>query len=360
MFGLFNLMGYRDQGKPTVEIMRETADLVRLADDAGFDIAWFAEHHFSNYCVCPSPLIMAAHCAATTKRIKLASGIVILPLYEPARLLSDIGMVDALSDGRLVLGVGSGYQPFEFDRFGADLGESVERSEEILDMIEEAFRVPVFEHQGKHYQIPPTHIAPRGPNGVPEIWIAGDAPHLQRLAAQRGYSVIFSGRNEGVDYMVSMRQRIDEVFREEGANPNTTKMGMLRFACVTDSKDEAREFVENCRFQVRLAANLRNRHEVMEDTGMMQEIPLENEPDLDQMIENMIVGDAETCAEKLVDEIRRVRTSHIAMFFQVGRFPNVQAMRSLDRFASEVVPLIEKEIGPLDAYDPMGPVTDAA
>ena len=115
-FGLFNLMGYRERGKTTRDIMRETVEQVRLADRGGFAMAWFAEHHFSNYCVCPSPLMMAAHCAGVTERIKLATGIVVLPLYNPARLIAEIGMVVALCDGRLVLGVGSGYQPFEFDR----------------------------------------------------------------------------------------------------------------------------------------------------------------------------------------------------------------------------------------------------
>jgi alkanesulfonate monooxygenase SsuD/methylene tetrahydromethanopterin reductase-like flavin-dependent oxidoreductase (luciferase family) len=360
MFGLFNLMGYRDHGKTTHEIMRETADLVRLADEAGFEMAWFAEHHFSNYCVCPSPLIMAAHCAAITERIKLATGIVILPLYEPARLLAEIGMVDALSNGRLVLGVGSGYQPFEFDRFGSDLSQSKARSEEILDMIEDAFSRPVFEYEGEHYSIPPTHIAARGPQGVPEIWIAGDAPDLQRLAARRGYSVIYSGRHEGADYVTSMRQQIDAVFTEEGVDPRTARMGNLRYACVTDSKEEARAFADNCMFQVRLAVNLRNRHEVMDDKGMMQEIPMADEPDLDQIMDNLIIGDAETCAEKLVNEIKGAHPSHIAMFFHLGNFPIAAAMRSVERFASDVVPMIEKEIGPLDAYDPTQAATDAA
>ena len=65
MFGLFNLMGYRERGTSTSKIMAETTALVRLADQGGFEMAWFAEHHFSNYCVCPSPLMMVAHCAAT-------------------------------------------------------------------------------------------------------------------------------------------------------------------------------------------------------------------------------------------------------------------------------------------------------
>jgi alkanesulfonate monooxygenase SsuD/methylene tetrahydromethanopterin reductase-like flavin-dependent oxidoreductase (luciferase family) len=118
--GYFGLMGYRQRGKPPHEVFREHIEQVVHADRLGFDIAWFAEHHFSNYCICPSPLIMAARCAGVTKRILLGPAVVVAPLYDPARPLAEIGMVDCLSEGRLVLGVGSGYQPYEFERFGKD------------------------------------------------------------------------------------------------------------------------------------------------------------------------------------------------------------------------------------------------
>ena len=344
-FGLFNLMGYRDSGRTTRDIMRETVEQVRLADAGGFASAWFAEHHFSNYCVCPSPLMMAAHCAGVTSRIKLATGIVVLPLYSPARLIAEIGMVDALCDGRLVLGVGSGYQPFEFDRFNVDIGDAKERAKEMIDMIEEGLTQPVFSHSGAYYQMPRTHIAARGPQGLPEIWVAGDAPQMQQLAAEHGYKAIFTGRMSGVDYLLQQRRHCEKAFQAAGADTTHLPIGLLRFACVTDSKREAREFADNALFQNRLAANLRRRQEVMDDTGMMQEIPLDDEPSIDEIVDNLLIGDAETVAEKVVNEIRQVRPIHLASFFQVGRFPHDRAMRSIERFADEVMPAVEKELG---------------
>jgi alkanesulfonate monooxygenase SsuD/methylene tetrahydromethanopterin reductase-like flavin-dependent oxidoreductase (luciferase family) len=120
-FGQFNLMGYRTPGAKAHELYDSAVEQVRAAEANGFEIAWFAEHHFSNYCVCPSPLMMLARLAGESKRIKLGSAVVVTPLYQPVRLISEIGMVDALTHGRLVLGVGSGYQPYEFERFGEDL-----------------------------------------------------------------------------------------------------------------------------------------------------------------------------------------------------------------------------------------------
>jgi hypothetical protein len=118
-FGIFNLMGSRDPEKPTAEIFAEVAEQTRLADELGYAIAWFAEHHFSNYCLCASPLMMVAHCASITKKIRLGTAVIVLPLYNPARLAAEIATADALSNGRLMLGVGAGYQPYEFERFGA-------------------------------------------------------------------------------------------------------------------------------------------------------------------------------------------------------------------------------------------------
>ena len=123
-FGYFGLMGYRERGTPPRRVFDEHVEQVRQADATGLAIAWFAEHHFSNYCICPSPLIMAAHCAPVTEHIKLAPAVIVTPLYEPARVLAEIGMVDCLSGGRLVLGVGSGYQPYEFERFGVDIANA--------------------------------------------------------------------------------------------------------------------------------------------------------------------------------------------------------------------------------------------
>ena len=70
-FGIFNLMGSRDPAKPTAEIFAEVTEQTRLADEFGYAIAWFAEHHFSNYCLCASPLMMVAHCAPITSKIRL-------------------------------------------------------------------------------------------------------------------------------------------------------------------------------------------------------------------------------------------------------------------------------------------------
>ena len=76
-FGQFNLMGYRTPGAKAYELYDNAVEQVKAAEANGFDIAWFAEHHFSNYCLCPSPLMMLARLAGETSRIKLGSAVVV-------------------------------------------------------------------------------------------------------------------------------------------------------------------------------------------------------------------------------------------------------------------------------------------
>ena len=96
-FGIFNLMGSREADKPTAQVFGEVAEQTRRADELGYTTAWFAEHHFSNYCLCASPLMLVAHCASITNNIRLGTAVVVLPLYNPARLVAEIATADALT-----------------------------------------------------------------------------------------------------------------------------------------------------------------------------------------------------------------------------------------------------------------------
>ena len=76
-FGIFNLISRRSENQTISGIIEEAGETVKLADQAGFSTAWFPEHHYSNYSLAPSPLMMCAYCASFTKSIKLGTAIVI-------------------------------------------------------------------------------------------------------------------------------------------------------------------------------------------------------------------------------------------------------------------------------------------
>lgn len=346
-FGLFNLMGYRNEGATTHEILQDTVEKTKIADQGGMGVSWFAEHHFSNYGICGSPLMMAANCAPQTKRIKLASGILVMPLYSPVRVVEEIAMVDSLSEGRLIVGVGTGYQPFEFDRFGVDLDQSKLLFEEYMDVIEQGLTQEFVELKGKHISLPRTHIGPRPYRDKPPIWVAGHSPEVHKWAAERNYPMIVIGRFEPSARVAEQRPYFENLLTAAGHDARTLQWGLLRHCCVTESRQEALEFAENARWQLRVASSLRRRKEVQVGHVIQGDEPMPNEAGIEDVLSTQMVGGVQHCIERGIEEIRRTGTCHIALFFQIGDYGFAKSTKSLELFVTKVIPGIEKELGPL-------------
>jgi alkanesulfonate monooxygenase SsuD/methylene tetrahydromethanopterin reductase-like flavin-dependent oxidoreductase (luciferase family) len=305
-FGIFNLMGAREPDKPTAQVFGEVAEQMRRADDLGYTTAWFAEHHFSNYCLCASPLMMVAHCASITQRIRLGTAVVVLPLYNPARLAAEIATADALSNGRLMLGIGAGYQPYEFERFGVDIARNLEMTEELCDILDLAFSRDFFSYDGKHYRMPQTHIPARPVQNPLPVYVAGHSPAMFRTAARRGYRVLTSGRADGVKFLAEQYAEIVAAFAEERVPVSRAHLTLNRFAHITGSREEGMRFAENARYQTRLASSLRRRQEVIRGTVLV-DVPFPAEPPLETIHDDLLIGDVDTVAEKLVAEIDATR-----------------------------------------------------
>jgi alkanesulfonate monooxygenase SsuD/methylene tetrahydromethanopterin reductase-like flavin-dependent oxidoreductase (luciferase family) len=345
-FGIFNLMGSREADKPAAKVFAEVAEQTKLADDLGYTIAWFAEHHFSNYCLCASPLMMVAHCASVTRNIRLGTAVVVLPLYNPARLAAEIATADALSNGRLMLGIGAGYQPYEFERFNVDLAENFTMTDEFCDILDLAFSRDFFSYYGKHYQIPETHIPVRPVQKPIPIYVAGHTQAMFRAAARHGYRVLTSGRVGGAKLLAEQYSDIVTAFADENVPLSRAHITLNRFACITESREEAMRFAENARYQSRLASSLRRRKEVMQG-NVLVDVPFPDEPALETIHDDLLIGNVETVAEKLVGEIRAANPVHVCFSFKVGDTPHKAAIRSMELMMSEVKPRVEKALGPL-------------
>lgn len=343
-FGIFNLMGARDPGTPTEQIFGEVAEQTRMADALGYTVAWFAEHHFSNYCLCASPLMMVAHCAATTQKIRLGTAVVVVPLYNPVRLAAEIATADALSNGRLMLGIGAGYQPYEFERFGVNLAQNLEMTNEFADILDLAFRNDFFSYDGKHYRMPQTHIAARPVQKSLPIYVAGHTQAMFRAAARHGYRVLSSGRLGGEKLLTDQYADMAAAFKAENVPVAQAHMTVNRFAHITNNREEGMRFAENARYQSRLAASLRNRQEVMQGTQLI-DVPYTGEPSLDTIHNDLLIGGVETVAEKLVREIHATHPVHVCFSFKVGNTPHKAAMRSMELMMGEVKPRVEKALG---------------
>ncbi len=273
---------------------------------------------------------------------------VVTPLYQPLRLISEIGMVDALTHGRLVLGVGSGYQPYEFERFGEDLKDSVPKLFEMMEMLELAFTRDTFSYEGKHYRLPETHIASRPINGLPEVWVAGDNPLLHQLAARKGWTVMLTPRHASVPQLIEARNRLAGVYAAQGLDATRVAIAPLRHVCITDSKAEGDSFMENVRHQIRLSQSLRYREELIDGT-MLVEKTYKGEPPLEEFASHVLIGDAGMVAERMAALIAAARPKHMLLHFQAGASPQKTALKSIEAFATKVRPMIEKALGPLEA-----------
>jgi probable F420-dependent oxidoreductase len=170
--------------RPSGELYPEIIEHLAEVEALGFDAAWCIEHHFTGDDYMPSPLIVAAAIAARTKRMRIATNIAILPLYHPVRFAEDAALVDAISNGRLDVGVGLGWQPDEFAGYGIDLKERGRRADEILQIVQRLWRGEMVSFQGKYFQIDKAQITPRPvQTPTPPIWIAGlTRPGIRRAA----------------------------------------------------------------------------------------------------------------------------------------------------------------------------------
>lgn len=344
-FGIFALMQHRDVSKPSRQVIMETIEQVKTADRLGFSAAWFAEHHFNNYCLCPSPLMMVSHCAGVTQNIRLGSAVVIAPLYNPPRLIEEIAMADQLSNGRLNVGVGGGYQQYEFERFGTSLENAKDKTMELVDMIELGLTQSKFSYDGQFLKQSTTAISVRPvQKPIPPIWVATADPNLMRKAIARDYHVFISGWLGGTRLLTDFRTQINKLAIEEGRSPDDVKVGFLRFAFASDNKDEVMHYLDCARYQQRLAVSLKNRREAMEDNYMVKEEPFEGEISLERMAQNLPVGSVDTVIERLVRELQIVQPVHVAIQTQVGDLDHQTMLKQLELWAKVIIPTVQQEL----------------
>src|SRR6202167_1076283 len=135
-FGLWYNFRHPTQWPQSADrLYAETLDQIAWGENHGFDDVWLSEHHFIDDGYLPSILPVAAAIAARTKRIRIASGVLLMPFHNPVRLAEDIAVVDVISGGRLELGVGVGFKHEEFEGFGVPFTERGARTNQLLALI---------------------------------------------------------------------------------------------------------------------------------------------------------------------------------------------------------------------------------
>jgi alkanesulfonate monooxygenase SsuD/methylene tetrahydromethanopterin reductase-like flavin-dependent oxidoreductase (luciferase family) len=120
------------------EVYAEEIRLAEMAEPLGFDSLWSVEHHFDDYTMVPDVLQILTYFAGRTRRIKLGSGVVVLPWHDPIRVAEQVSLLDHVSNGRLILGLGRGLARIEYEGFRLDQNEGRARFVEYAQLVLEA------------------------------------------------------------------------------------------------------------------------------------------------------------------------------------------------------------------------------
>lgn len=339
--GLFSLMGLYDRNTSPASVIQTTLDMVTMAEDLDFDIAWFAEHHFTNHSICPDALMMVTRAVAATKRIRLGPGVLPLPFHNPLRLVQEVAFADLLSGGRLVLGLGCGYQPYEFDRFRIDPQYKHEMVLEIWDILEQGLGTGAIDHKGRFFQIAPTELPMRPFGlGLPEIFAVSAHPAIVARAALGGHTPFMSFGHRGLEPALQTRRQIAEGWAKAGGDPERMPLAVQRFIYVTEDRREAQHAVECVRNLSRAERNLAGAA-VAKDGPFVRLMPFHDEPPLDDFLAHAVIGSADYCAEKLTMEISALKPTHLSCFMGLAGIGRQETLASMERFGAEVLPLLE-------------------
>ncbi len=241
-FGMLHLFE-SPMGRSEEQMLKEQVALMQAAEDLGFDSVWPAEHHFSEYGFCASPAVVLAAVARTTKRIRLGTGVVVLPFHHPLRVAEEYAMLDLLSDGRVELGVGRGYQPSEYQGYGVDQTKSREIFDESLAIIQQAWTQERVDFDGKHYQFHDVTVRPRPlQRPHPPIWLAALSEPTYEKAGRLGLNLlcspVFGGSLEYArDHIAAYREALERA----GHDPAAREVGALVMVYVSETQEQARE-----------------------------------------------------------------------------------------------------------------------
>jgi alkanesulfonate monooxygenase SsuD/methylene tetrahydromethanopterin reductase-like flavin-dependent oxidoreductase (luciferase family) len=336
-FGTFLLM-QSPSADPPDAIYRRGVEITQAAEDLGFANMWLAEHHFSTYGYLSRPLTYALHLADRTRRIRVGTAVIVVPLHHPLVIAEEIATVDLLTEGRLDVGLGRGYQRYEFERLGQDLGESRARWEEAVDIILMALTGKPFSYEGRYYRIPETTLFPQPRQRPhPPIWVTAQSPESVETTVRLGFHLLSGGFGVPIERLREFRRVFDaQVERYRPSQP--IRVGTQRPVYVTDSDADARAAAEQARWNMRVTLSLRNNYERVE-AGRAVPVPFAQEPSTDDLLDKFsVIGTPDTCIRQIRRLQEAMRIDHFNCSFWFGDLSQAQVLRSMRLFAEEVMP----------------------
>jgi alkanesulfonate monooxygenase SsuD/methylene tetrahydromethanopterin reductase-like flavin-dependent oxidoreductase (luciferase family) len=317
----------------TARAFRESVETVVHAEDLGFEQVWLTEHHFNAFSVSASIFPLLAHLAAKTSRIQLGAGAVLLPFHDPVRVAEDAAPVDALSGGRLLLGLGKGGPfPDQFRHFGVSHDESRQRMFEAMDLLEKVFAGTGVEHASTHYRYEDLSVYPRPIRSPLPIWLASMADESLALAAARGYGLM----GPSAAPVAKMRALLDafHALRPQGSPPLVLARYLLCGRDGRRSREEALPFIRDFGKNMRAAIK-----RISADPPLMPFGEPEAAYEEERLLANAIVGDPASCIDQCL-ALREALGRPVVLLLKPASYDPVVNRRSLTLFAERVRPAL--------------------
>ncbi|MGI5200692.1 LLM class flavin-dependent oxidoreductase [Spirillospora sp. CA-108201] len=341
-FGIMNLFPVND-GVSDHQVLRQTLEEIELADRLGFDSVWLAEHHFSKYGILGSPINFAMAVAERTTSITIGTAVLVLPLHDPLRLAEDIAALDVLSGGRVVIGVGRGYQPAEFAGFGIPLEESKVRYKETLDVLRLALTQENFSYHGEvlHYDDITTYPRPFTPGGPP-ILQGTVSPDSFRERGAIGEPIITSPNFTPLGIMQKNFGLYRTAMEENGFDIASYDLPFMQQVWCGDSEEGLRDAARAALNYYRSVGKvIPGSEQAMEKERSYYEAVAKN-IELLTLEQTLTHGGNFGTSGQVVETIEMLRDqlgiSHYIGWLRIPSLDRGAALRSMEEFAEKVIP----------------------
>ena len=312
---------------PAPEVYARALETFALAEELGYEVGWVAQHHAHQEGGLPSPLVLLAAVAARTERIRLATGIITLPLEQPIRVAEDAAVLDALSGGRVELGFGSGSAPVAFTIFGKEHEKRHELYEQGFEALENALAGNPLVPDGPA-------LFPPAPGLVDRIWEATFRPEGGVRAGENGHGLLLSRtqpRPPGNPYMPLHEIQspiVDAYYASFRSATTTPRISLSRSVYVAPTRAEALVDAEN---GLRRHAKAIGRREGL-STEMTNEELLKRG--------DIHIGTPEEVAASLSRDPLLARATDLMIQVHPVDPSHEKPLRSLKLFATEVAPAL--------------------
>jgi alkanesulfonate monooxygenase SsuD/methylene tetrahydromethanopterin reductase-like flavin-dependent oxidoreductase (luciferase family) len=330
-------------------VIDETLREAQLTDELGYDVIWLAEHHFDGICAYVDPMSFAASLAVATQRAKIGFAVAQMSLHHPIRMAEQLSLIDHISKGRLIVGLGRGtaYNIYDYQGYGLDHHEAQARFEEAEAIMFQAWRGEKFEHHGTFWDLKVPMLRPV-PYTKPHPFVIRSASSEEGMLhiARQGRPFMMNVQpNDVTQYRMDLyRRTLREIGCDEAAVVrNVDDCWVWRNVYVAETDAEA-ERVAVPAFEAMHELRVAMRKQVYAEQGasiLPMPAPGATPPAHAALEHALIHGSPTTVAEKLA-QVQAIGVGGVIIQFRLGPMTYDQVAQSLRLFMHKVVPELSR------------------